>query len=194
MAITALISAITGLAALLLGIKQLQHARQYDGAHQIAMGFSNYGTPTVISGMKEPIDEIEIQLHYRGFQPLYGVKMSLLWDNGEHWDLCPETQLQPGEKFGPKVLKIPCSDLDKVHLHVAWQTPHPAILKNKIRYQALRMNLAQEAQQWRWRPFEHLHRRRHSPLGKWKAIHNSPTDQQNFPGWPHGPAAKTIDW
>lgn len=45
MAITALISAITGLAALLLGIKQLQHARQYDGAHQITMGFSNYGTP-----------------------------------------------------------------------------------------------------------------------------------------------------
>nr|DAY09719.1 MAG TPA: hypothetical protein [Caudoviricetes sp.] len=193
-AIAALITAITGLAALLLGIKQLQHDRQYDGAHQTSIEFQRAGQPIQRSTDPEPYDVIRVAIRHRGFETLHGVRTSLVWENGAHWDLHPETHLHPGETLGPKHLEIPCSDLDKVHLHVVWQTPHPAIQRNGIRYQALRMNLAQEAQQWQWHPFENLRRHLHRPVGKWKPLHHQPSDEKTFPGWPNGMPAKTIDW
>ena len=127
------LTALFGAGGFYLGLKQDRYARHYDGAHQTSIQFQRTGEHIQRSTDPEPYEVIRVTICYRGFDTLHGVRTSLVWENGAHWDLYPETHLHPGETLGPKDLEIPCSDLDNVHLHVAWQTPHPTIRGNRLR-------------------------------------------------------------
>lgn len=143
---------------------------------------------------KEPKETVSIGLHYRGFEPLRSVRFCLLFEGGYYWRIVGDVTLAPGEEAGPKYLEIPRSALPGLRLHVSWPTPHPSTRRRGLRYQALRVNLNHELEEWRWFWPESLLRRLKLPLGRWRKVNNPQTSEKSMPGWPHGRAAKTIEW
>nr|WP_286981401.1 hypothetical protein [Corynebacterium sp. UBA5992] len=179
-------------ATIWLSREQLRHQRQYDQAQQVALMFQKVGT-RVFTREGYAGEEVAIGLRYNGFKKLHGLNVSIV-DGNEHTQIGPSQSLEPGESLGPMYLEILSSDLAGVHLHVAWQTPHPRPQHGGLRYQALRLGLEEELQEWRWLPFETVLRRLRLPVGYWHKVRKVPGDDKSFPGWPHGEPSSKADW
>ena len=188
-----LLTVLFGLGGFYLGIRQDRHARQYDGAHQSTLGLVPIGLVTHDSSQPEPSERVAVSFRHQGFSTRHGITVCLTLDDGSFLLLARGISLQPGEEFGPKYLEIPRSDLQGLHLHVSWPSPHPSLRRRGLRYQALRADPFGELQEWRWHSFESLWRRLRLPLGKWKTVKNPPTDPKSMPGWPLGKAANASD-
>lgn len=176
-----------------LAREQLRHAKQLDGAQQISLRFERVGI--AFSDPQRDIrrDKVAIGLSYSGFNPLRGIAVHVLCGSQQISVEGPHL-LAPGEERGPIYLELPHNDLEKAHLHVAWQSPHPSQSRGGLRYQAVRMNLNQEVQQWRWHRCEAVRRACKKPLGKWKKIRKLHSSQKNFPGWPDGNTTRHAKW
>ena len=188
------LTVLFGFGGFYLGFKQDRYARQYDGAYQNVVELQTLGVVTHNAEQSEPTETVAISFRYRGFETRHGIRLCLTFEEGYFWLLKKDIDLAPGEEFGPKYLEIPRSALPGIHLHVSWPSPHPSLRRRGLRYQALRLNLRHELQEWRWGYFEGLRRRFRRPLGKWKTVENPPLDPKSLPSWPHGRAAKTMDW
>lgn len=193
-AIAALLSPIFGLAGFVMGLREDRRVRQYDNAYQNVLTFQTLGSPSSALQHSDRLEKIGVDLQYRGFEPQRGIRVCLVFEEGYFWLLANDLSLEPGESPGPVYLNVPRSTLPGLRLHISWATPHPSVHRKGLRYQALRLSLNQELQEWKWYRFESLRRKFHRPLGKWKTVKNPSTDPKSLPGWPNGRAAKTIDW
>lgn len=188
------LTALFGFGGFYLGLKQNRHARQYDGAYQNVIELQKLGLVIHYEEQPEPIEKVTVRFQYRGFETRRGIRICLTFAEGYYWLLAKDIDLSPGEEFGPKYLEIPRSALPGLHLHVSWPSPHPSLRRKGLRYQALRLNLRHELQEWRWGHFEGMRRRFGRTLGRWKTVKNPEVDPKGLPGWPHGRPAKTIEW
>ena len=194
LAIATFLSPLFGLAGFVIGLREDRRSRQYDNAHQSVLTFEMLGGPDCNLEDPELYEKVGIDLTYRGFESRRGIRVCLVFEEGYFWILSNDLSLDPGESLGPKYLNILRSALPGVRLHISWPTPHPSMHRKGLRYQALRLGLNQELQEWRWYRFESLRRRFRRPLGKWKTVKNPLADPKHLPGWPYGRAAKTIGW
>ena len=192
--ISGVLSTLFAILAFWIGRQSLKHDLQYESAYQTTVMFQTIGMVRHDSSEPEPKEKVSIGLHYRGFEPLRDIRFCLLFEDGYYWRIGGDVTLAPGEEVGPKYLEIPRSALEGLRLHVSWPTPHPSTHRKGLRYQAVRVNLNHELEEWRWGHFEGLRRRFHLPLGKWRTVKNPPVDPKSLTNWPHGRAAKTIDW
>lgn len=188
------LTALFGFGGFYLGVKQNRHARQYDGAYQNVVELQTLGVATFNSEKPESTEKVAVRFLYRGFDTRRGIRICLTFAEGYFWLLGKDIDLAPGEEFGPKYLEIPRSALPGLHLHISWPSPHPSLRRKGLRYQALRLNLRHELQEWRWGHFVGLRRRFGRSLGRWKTVKNPEIDPKGLPGWPHGRPAKTIEW
>ena len=185
-------SPLLTLAAVLIAVRQLNHARQYDDARQIAVAFTEVGIATFENG-QEKMNKVAVEIEYKGFTQLRGLTVTIV--NGlTYWRIDGRKALAPGEKLGPKYLDIPNTFLQGSHLHVSWHSPHPSPRRGGLRYQALRLKYSGELQEWRWHSFEGLRRRLKLPVGRWKTVKNRGYVAECYPGWPHGKANLITSW
>ena len=188
------LSAVFGLFAYLVGRQSFRHQQQYEGAYQTTITFQTVGVVSHYPSEDELKETVSIAVHYRGFETLRGVRVCLLFNEGYYWLLAKDLSLEPGEEFGPKYLEIPRSDLAGLRLHVSWPTPHPSTRRKGLRYQALRVSLDHELEEWRWLWGEWILRKLKHPFGWWKKVKRPPTSEKSFPGWPHGRPAVVKSW
>lgn len=193
-AIATLLSPLFGLAGFVMGLREDRRVRQYDNAYQNVLTFQTLGSPNSALQHSDRLERVGVDLKYRGFELQRGIRVCLVFEEGYFWLLSKDLSLEPGESPGPIYLDVPRSTLPGLRLHISWPTPHPSMHRKGLRYQALRLSLNQELQEWRWHRFESLRRKFHRPLGKWKTVKNPATDPKSLPGWPDGRAARTIDW
>lgn len=193
-AIATLLSPLFGLAGFVIGLREDRRVRQYDNAYQNVLTFRALGSPSPALPHSGSLERIGVDLQYRGFEPQRGIRVCLVFEEGYFWLVCNDLSLAPGENLGTVYLNVLRSTLPGLRLHISWPTPHPSMHRKGLRYQALRLSLNQELQEWKWYRFEGLRRKLHRPLGKWKTVKNPTTSPKSLPGWPYGRAAKTIDW
>lgn len=173
-----------------IAVRQLAHAKQYDGAQQITVGFETIGV--VMHSHNSETENVYVELHYRGFTPLHGIRVCLMFEDESFWVLAKDSSLAPGEKLGPKYLEVPRSALPGLRLHVSWPTPHPSLHRKGLRYQALYVTLDQELREWRWLPLHPVLRVLRLPLGQWKKVNRKGFHDGALPGWPTGKPWKVV--
>lgn len=177
---------------------QLAHARDSEIGRSLGIEFQKTGE-LVNDNAGEVVNDnvvVAVQLTNMGIATIPKLECSIV-EGVHHWELDPVYGLAPGEHTAVVRLELERISLDDVFLHVAWPVPETLGKRKGLRYQAVRMNLDQELQRWRWKPMARVFRgldKGRRPMGVWKSFSPRSYSAKNLPGWPVGSPVGSLSW